>query len=157
MAEVRWLKEEEQAVWRELLAFHDALTGRLDHELQSAVGLSLADYEVLVHLSEAPDASLRMAELASLCSRSPSGLTRRVDRLAASGLVERQPCEEDGRGWFAVLTPEGRRQLERAAPVHVQGVRRWLFDPLAEAAGPSVAGLASGLAALRRAFDAPRV
>jgi len=156
MAEVRWLNSEEQAVWRDLLAFHDALITRLDHELQAAVGLSLADYEVLVHLSEAPESSLRMAELASLCSRSPSGLTRRVDRLAASGLVGREPCVEDGRGWFAVLAPEGRRQLELAAPIHVDGVRRWLFDPLAEAAGPSVASLASGLAALRRGFDMPR-
>jgi DNA-binding MarR family transcriptional regulator len=154
MAEVRWLTDLEQTVWRDLLALHDTLTARLDHELQAEVGLSLADYEVLVHLSEAPGSSLRMAELATLCARSPSGLTRRVDRLARTGLVKRQPCEADGRGSFAVLTPEGRLQLERAAPVHVRGVRRWFFDPLATS-GPAVEGLAAGLSALRHSIDVP--
>jgi DNA-binding MarR family transcriptional regulator len=151
---VHWLTDREQAVWRDLLAFHDALTARLDQELHSAAGLSLSDYEVLVHLSEAPGSSLRMAELALRCSRSPSGLTRRVDRLGRSRLVSRQPCEDDGRGWFAVLTPEGRRLLEAAVPVHAEGVRRYLFDPLREAAGPSVEGLAAGLATLRAAIGA---
>jgi DNA-binding MarR family transcriptional regulator len=148
VVEVRWLNDEEQAVWRDLLAFQNALTSRLDRELHAAVGLGLNDYEVLVHLSEAPDGSLRMADLAARCARSPSGLTRRVDRLARAGLVSRQPCLEDGRGWFAVITPEGRERLEQAAPVHVAGVRRYLFDPLGAATSSSVKGLAEGLAAV---------
>ena len=154
MTEVPWLTDREQTVWRDLLAYHDALTARLDDDLQRATGLSLGDYEVLVHLSEAPNRSLRMAELAARCARSPSGLTRRVDRLARAGLVSRQPCEDDRRGWFAVLSEDGHRRLMAAAPIHVKGVRRYLFDPLREASGPSVEGLGAGLAALRAAMEA---
>jgi DNA-binding MarR family transcriptional regulator len=152
VAEVQWLTEGEQRVWRSLLAFQAALLGRLDHDLQSAHGVSLGDYDVLVSLSEAPEGSLRMAELAARCALSPSGLTRRVDSLARAGLVSRQPCAQDGRGWFAVISDQGRRRLEEAAPVHVAGVRRYLFDGLA---GSSLDSLASGVAALQVALDQP--
>lgn len=110
-------------VWRSFLTGHARVAATLDRELQDEQGLSLSSYEVLVHLSEAPDRRLRMSELAGRASLSRSGLTRLVDRLQSDGLVDRVGCPDDRRGSFAVLTPAGERALERAWPVHVRGVR----------------------------------
>ncbi len=118
------------AAWQGLISTQARLMAALDEELADAHGLSLAEYEVLVHLSDAPEGARRMSELASLALVSPSGLTRRVDGLAAKGLICRQSCPSDRRGSLAVLTEEGRRRLVEAAPTHVAGVRRHLVDRL---------------------------
>jgi DNA-binding MarR family transcriptional regulator len=125
-----WLSESEQQAWRIMVAFHTRLMARLDAELQASESMSLRDYEVLVHLSEAEGSALRMAELAQRLFVTPSGLTRRLDGLVRSGLVRRQVCHQDRRGTLAVLTPKGRAALERAAPAHVASVRRYVFDPV---------------------------
>lgn len=130
MDDAPWLDDVEMAAWRALIGAFSNLTAVLDAELQSAHGLSLAEYEVLVHLSEAPDRRLRMSELAERVHLSPSGLTRRLDGLVTEGLVARYPCPADRRGSFAVLTDEGMRRLEEAAPTHVLGVRHHLVDRL---------------------------
>ena len=130
MAEPLWLDDVEMAAWRSLLRSHAALLARLDRDLHDEHGMSLGEYEVLAHLSEEPEQRLRLAELAERVLISPSALTRRVDRLVQRGWVERQPCRDDARGMFAVLTAEGRQRLEEAAPTHVQGVRCHLVDRL---------------------------
>lgn len=125
-----WLSEREQQVWRRLLSVDGMLQDRLDQELRRAHGLTLGDYGVLVHLSEAEDGSLRMSDLAERLLLSRSGLTRRVDRLVRDGLVARRACPDDGRGSMAELTPAGLELLGAAAPTHVAGVRRYLIDAL---------------------------
>ncbi|MHB1534460.1 MAG: MarR family winged helix-turn-helix transcriptional regulator [Acidimicrobiales bacterium] len=147
-----WLSAEEQRVWRSLLAVQARVIERLDSELRQATGFTLGEFEVLVHLSEAAERSLRMAQLAERVSLTASGLTRRVDSLVRRGLVRRRPCESDGRGAYAELTEAGRAALETTAPVHVAGVRRYLIDAL----GPTgLERLAGGLATVDRALDAP--
>jgi DNA-binding MarR family transcriptional regulator len=106
------------------------LAGRLDSEMQAAHGISLRDYEVLIHLSEADGAAMRMVELADRLVVSPSGLTRRLDGLVRDGLVRRQACLSDRRGTLAVLSAAGRAALEEAAPTHVSNVRRFVFEAL---------------------------
>jgi DNA-binding MarR family transcriptional regulator len=123
----------------------------LDRELRTGTGLTLGEYEVLVHLSEAVGQALRMSELAGRLLLSRSGLTRRIDGLARAGLVARRPCDDDGRGALAALTPEGFARLERAAPVHVAGIRRYLIDPLTGSQG--LAGLARGLSLVEQALE----
>ena len=130
MNETRWLEADEQRLWRAWLRINTRLFARLDAELQAAHDLSMADYEVLVNLSEAPERSLRMAELAERLRLSPSGLTRRLDGLVRDGMVERKKCPSDGRGSLAMLTPDGLALLEATAPTHVAGVRRYFVDPL---------------------------
>ncbi|HEY2303319.1 MAG TPA: MarR family transcriptional regulator [Acidimicrobiales bacterium] len=130
MDQTRWLDADEQHLWRAWIRAHTRMVARLDAELQAAHGLSFADYEVLVNLSEAPERSLRMAELAERLRLSPSGLTRRLDGLVGEGLVERRKCPSDGRGSLARLTDAGFTCLEAAAPTHVAGVRRYFVDPL---------------------------
>ena len=125
-----WLDADEQLTWRTWLRHSLLMFDRLDAELRHAHGIGLADYEILVQLSEAPDQSLRMSDLASLALVSRSRLTHRIDRLVHAGLVERRPCPTDRRGLFAVLSPQGQELLEAAAPTHVAGVRRYAIDPL---------------------------
>jgi len=122
-ATAAWLDETEMEAWQAFLRASVRLMERLDAELGSH-GISLADYEILVHLSAEAAGELRMTELAARTLVSRSGLTRRLDRLVESGLVERRSCPTDRRGVFAVLTTAGRSRLEQAAPTHVEGVRR---------------------------------
>ena len=93
-------------------------------------GLTLGDYEVLVHLSETPQRQMRMCDLARRLRLSPSGLTRRLDGLVRGGLVRRESSEHDRRVMLATLTPKGVEVLTEAAPDHVAGVRRYFLDHL---------------------------
>src|SRR6476660_6571103 len=140
--EVRWLDEPEMAAWKGLVRTTTGLLAVLDNELQAAHGLSLGDYEVLVHLSEEPGRAIRMSELAERLHLSPSGITRRIDGLVKNGFVERRPCPNDRRGSNAVLTPLGLKALGTAAPTHLRGVREYFIDRLDER---QLAELASAL------------
>jgi DNA-binding MarR family transcriptional regulator len=120
----------ELAAWRGMLATHSRVIAALDEDLEREHGLPLGSYEVLLHLAEAPDRSLRMGALADGLLLSRSGLTRLVDRLAARGLVERHSCPDDRRGTFARLTPAGLELFERARPTHLRGVRERFLSHL---------------------------
>lgn len=100
----------------------------IEHDLKRSAGLTFGDYEVLVELSESPERRLRMSELAERTVHSASRLSMRVDRMVKLGLVARERCPEDRRGFFAVLTDDGVARLESAAPGHVDSVRRHLVD-----------------------------
>lgn len=129
----RWLDEDEQRMWRAFLGATRGLMETLDRELQRDAGLPHAYYEILVRLSDAPDHTLRMSELADACGSSRSRLSHAVARLEANGWVRRQGVPNDRRGQLAVLTDQGYDTLAAAAPGHVEGVRRHLFDPLTPA------------------------
>lgn len=133
MTGVRPLTAAELTAWRTFLRAHGAVVRRLDADLERERGLSLADYEVLVHLSDDPDRRLRMSDLAGRVLLSRSGLTRLVDRLERAGLVRRERCPNDARGTFAVLTDGGWRRLEDAYPTHLRGVRDYVIDELSAA------------------------
>lgn len=126
----RWLTEDEQHSWRAWLSASQLLNDRLSRELQARHGFTIADYEILVRLSEVPDRRMRMSELADATLSSRSRLSHQIDRMARAGLVERQVCSDDGRGAFAALTDTGYDQLVLAAPDHVEGVREHLVDQL---------------------------
>jgi len=129
----RWLDDEEQATWRAYLAASRALMDTLDRELQRDAGMPHAYYEILVRLSEAPDHSLRMSDLADAAGASRSRLSHAVARLEEAGWVRREDCPTDRRGQLAVLTDAGLATLAAAAPGHVEGVRTHLFDVLTPA------------------------
>lgn len=126
----RWLSAKEDRAWRGWLAMSDLLRGQIGRDLQTETGLSEADFAVLVYLSEASGARLRMSELGSVLHWSKSRLSHQLTRMEARGLVCREGCPSDARSAFAVLTPCGRREIERAAPLHVESVRRHLIDLL---------------------------
>jgi DNA-binding MarR family transcriptional regulator len=124
------LDDVEMDAWRGLMNAHSRLVSRLDTSLQESQGISLCDYEVLVHLSESSDGRLRMSDLAQRLNLSPSGLTRRLDGLVAVGWVSRSRCSEDRRVSYAVLMPEGKDRADQAAQDHVDQIRRFFVDLL---------------------------
>jgi DNA-binding MarR family transcriptional regulator len=129
----RWLDPDEQRTWRAFLTVQRLLFDRLERQLQHDSGLPHAYYEILVRLSEAPDRTLRMSQLADSSLSSRSRLSHAVARLEAGGWVRRRACAEDRRGSFAELTDAGLAKLEEAAPGHVEAVRADLFDALTPA------------------------
>lgn len=126
----RWLTEDEQRSWRAWLAASLLLQDRLTREMQAQHGLTMADYEILVRLSEVEDRRMRMSDLAEVTLSSRSRLSHQIDRMEKAGFVERQLCADDRRGAFAVLTEQGWATLVAAAPDHVEGVRAHLVDVL---------------------------
>ncbi len=118
------------SAWHALIRAHSKIIRRLEADLETEHGLTLPAYEVLAHLSMAPESRLRMSELAVHAVLTPSGLTRLVDKLAREGLVCRTRCSGDARVVYAVLTPLGRSRLEAAYPTHLRGVREQFIDQL---------------------------
>jgi DNA-binding MarR family transcriptional regulator len=119
-----------QRTWRAFLEASQRLCDELDRELLRDVDMPLAYYQILAMLSEAPQRTLRMSELADRTWSSRSRLSHAVDRLEDRGWVIRSSCPSDKRGSFAVLTDAGMAVLEAAAPSHVESVRRHVFDLL---------------------------
>ena len=117
------LDRDELAAWRGMLRVHAEMTRALDAELTRRHGLPLTSYEVLLFLADAPAGRMRMAELADSVLLSRSGLTRLVDRLEGDGLLRREQCEDDARGWFAAITDRGRAVFDEARRTHLDGVR----------------------------------
>jgi DNA-binding MarR family transcriptional regulator len=126
----RWLDETEQHAWRRLAAVLLKLPSELERQLQRDAGMSHFEYWVIALLSEAPDRTLRLSQLAAQANASLSRLSHVVTRLEERGWVTRQPCPDDARATLAVLTETGWRQVVAAAPGHVETVRRLVFDAL---------------------------
>ncbi len=125
--EPRWLDAEQQRTWRAFLAG----VSRIDAHLELALrpfGLDLAEYEILVNLSEAEHHSLRMSELAEQVRQSRSRLTHTIARMESKDMVIRRSCPSDRRGVIASLTESGYATLVAAAPSHVNSVREVLVD-----------------------------
>lgn len=130
MAEPRWLDERQQRAWRGHLAMQARLHAQLNRRLQADAGLSLADFDVLVALSEKQDGPMRVQELADHLQWEKSRLSHQLSRMGRRGLVERQDCPDDARGAFVVLSAAGRDAIEAAAPAHVAVVQELVFDGL---------------------------
>jgi DNA-binding MarR family transcriptional regulator len=143
--QVKPLTPEEEAAWRALSRAVVVIPRVMEKDLLEAQGLNLTEYAVLLHLSEAPDRSLRMGDLANYASITSGGLTRVVDRLSGQGLVERVRDESDGRGQTAVLTDAGFQRLESAWPTHLASVRRHVIDHLSDL---DLAGFAKAMGAV---------
>jgi DNA-binding MarR family transcriptional regulator len=129
-SDVRWLTVEEERVWRRWLTLNARLSATLQKELQDDAGLSIPDYEVLVHLTDSPAGRIRVTDLARLLQWERSRVSHHATRMESRRLVQRVECAEDGRGAFIVITPQGRAAIEQAAPGHVNTVRRLVFDAL---------------------------
>jgi DNA-binding MarR family transcriptional regulator len=129
-SDVQWLTAQEQRVWRRWLTLNARLSAALHKELQDDAGLSMPDFEVLVHLTDNPEGRIRVTDLARLLQWERSRVSHHVTRMERRRLVQRVECAEDGRGAFIVITPQGRAAIEQAAPGHVKAVRRIVFDAL---------------------------
>jgi DNA-binding MarR family transcriptional regulator len=145
MARTRWLNQREQRAWRAFVLMQRRFGGRLAREIQKDTGLSGADYEVLVNLSEAPEGRMRAFELGRATEWEKSRLSHHITRMADRGLVRRESCPTDNRGAFVVLTEVGRKAIDEAAPRHVEHVRRWFIDSLTPAQLDALAEIAEAV------------
>ena len=129
----KWLDEREERAWRGLLNMYGELRRQVSRQLQQETGLSDADYEVLVNLSEAPRGRMRPFELGRATRWEKSRLSHHLGRMAERGLVVRESCPTDSRGTVVAITPAGRAAIKAAAPKHVDHVRALFLEPLTPA------------------------
>jgi DNA-binding MarR family transcriptional regulator len=133
------LDPEEERLWRALMRVMVLLPKALDDDLLKSTGLTLSEYSVLMHLSEAADRELRMTDLATATALSVSRISRVVDMLQARGWVAKRRHAKDARGSVASLTGEGLRRLESAYPTILLSARRRVVDHLDRASLSGVA------------------
>ena len=124
----RWLDERQAQVWRGFLHMHQHLSAALEVQLTRDARLSVADYEVLVPLSETPGGVIRARELCIEIGWDRSRLSHHITRMEKRGLVVREECADDARGLMIRLTDAGGKAIKGAAPNHVENVRRYFFD-----------------------------
>ncbi|WP_043262700.1 MarR family transcriptional regulator [Streptomyces sp. CT34] len=129
----RWLTDEEMRTWLALASLLLKLPTALDAQLHRDAGVTHFEYGVMANLSEAPERTLRMSELAALTNGSLSRLSQVVGRLEKKGCVRRTPDPSDGRYTLATLTDAGWAKIVETAPGYVEEVRRLVFDPLTKA------------------------
>ena len=134
----KWLTPAEESAWRKYIVASRRMYEALDEDLASH-GLSLSDYEILVHLSDAKDRSLRMSELADKTILSRSRLSHRIKYMEGKGWVERQKCDSDKRGTWAVMTTKGWNAIVKAAPDHVESIRNRFIDQISKADQANIA------------------
>ena len=140
------------SAWRALLNTHASVVGRVEEELAAADLPPLAWYDILWAVRRAPGRQVRMAELADGLTLSRGGVTKLVDRLESAGLLRRERAEDDGRGFYAALTPDGEKMLRRMWPVYARVLRATFVDALSdEEAGV----IAEGLDRAKAAASAP--
>ena len=130
--DVRWLDEAQMESWLAVIGVVMRLPPELDDQLRRDAGLSHFEYGVLARLELSEDRTRRMSDLAYLCNGSLSRLSHVAKRLEDAGLIERFACPTDGRATLARITEPGLERLARAAPGHVELVRRFVFDTLDE-------------------------
>ncbi len=147
--EKAWLEADEQDVWRGFLRMNAWIYDELEHDLRSRDGLSLIEYGILAHLSEAPEQRMRMRDLAETVIVSKSRLSHQIARLERDGHVRRESCEDDRRGLWAVLTDDGATALRAAAPGHATRVRSLMFDRLTSEQVVQLRGIVDALEGAR--------
>ena len=127
---MRWLDEREMRAWRALQSMQLRLVGELGRRLASGSGLSYSDYLVLVVLTESPEGRMRLFELAQALGWEKSRVSHHIARMGDRGLVTKEKCGVDRRGAYVAVTERGRKEIEAAAPGHVNDVRQLFIDRL---------------------------
>ena len=134
-------RQRQHEAWVRFLRAHAALTRQLSADLVAAHGLTINDYEVLLHLARAPDRMLRRVDLTGRVLLTASGITRLLDGLERSALVERVACDTDRRVVYARLTEAGERKLREASRTHVAGIDELFTERFSEEERATLASL----------------
>jgi len=140
-----WLDRPQLRAWIRLVALLELLPAALDAQLRRDAGLNEFEYYVLAMLSEVPDRTLRMTELARQTNATLPRLSHVVSRLEKRGMVERFPRPDDRRATDARLTDAGWATVVEAAPGHVENVRRLVIDALTEEQVDQLAAIGDAL------------
>ncbi len=131
--EPNWLSKEEEKAWRGFMALRNGLIGHLARQLAQDSGITEAEFEVLVVVSEAPGQRIRSRDLGKALNWERSRLSHQITRMEERGMVAREQCENDARGFDVVLTKAGLKAIQAAAPKHLEAVRHCFIDLLSPA------------------------
>ncbi|WP_424398497.1 MarR family winged helix-turn-helix transcriptional regulator [Mycobacterium sp.] len=145
-----WLDDDQQQAWRHVVGLFMTLPGAIDSDLQRNAGMTLYEYLVLASLSEAPDGTLQMSDLAHRANSTLSRLSHVISRLEKRGWVVKRPCENDRRASTVVLTAAGKKKIHGAAPGHAELVQQLVVEPLSAA---QLRHLGEAAAAVVQAID----
>lgn len=129
----RWLSDDQQELWQELLTVVIALPTLLDRQLTRDSGLSNYEYSVLARLSMSDERTMRLSELAAVCNCTLPRLSKVMARFEQQAWVTRRPDPENGRFTLGTLTDLGMEKVIDIAPGHVERVQQLVFDPLTPA------------------------
>jgi DNA-binding MarR family transcriptional regulator len=152
MSAVSEVSAEEWQVWRTFYAMRRQLDRALENQLQTDAGISSPDYEILLAIFESPGRQLRSRDLAELIGWEKSRISHQVTRMVSRGLLERRECEDDLRGTWVGITPDGRRAALGAMRKHVSTIRSIFFDALSP---EELAALSSASVKVLEAIDPP--
>ena len=144
----RWLDEDERQAWLALAGVVTLLPTALDSQLMRDSGMSSFEYLVMAGLSEQPDRTLQLKQLSIFANGSLSRLSHVITRLEKRGWLVRRQDPSSGRIKLATLTDEGYRQVTKAAPAHVEEVRRLVFDALTPEQVHALTEIASAIGAV---------
>jgi len=139
------LSSDEQQTWRAYLRMQTRLSARLNRQLLADSHLSLADYDVLMALTDVPEGRMRVGDLVRSVDWEQSRLSHHLARMQRRGLVHRDDCAADRRGAYIVLTVAGRRAAEQAGPAHEGAVHALLFDALTPQELVTLRGIVDGV------------
>ena len=140
--EPNWLSKEEEKAWRGFVALRIGLVGHLARQLAQDSGITEAEFEVLVVVSEAPGQRIRSRDLGKALNWERSRLSHQITRMEERGMVAREQCENDARGFDVVLTKAGLKAIQGAAPAHLEGVRHCFIDLLTPAQMKTLSSIA---------------
>jgi DNA-binding MarR family transcriptional regulator len=115
--------------WLALIRTHAQLWDKTETQMRHDSGLTMPRYDVLMQL-DMSGGQLGLSDLASTIVLSPSGLSKLLDRMEASGLIRRQPDPSDARSTFATITPRGRSLVRTARVKHHEWLQRAFGDAL---------------------------
>jgi len=140
--ESKWLSGDEEKAWRGFVALRIGLVGYLARQLAQECGITEAEFEVLVVVSEAPGQRIRSRELGKALNWERSRLSHQIARMEERGMVAREQCENDARGFDVLLTKVGLKAIQAAAPKHLEAVRHCFIDLLTPAQMKALANIA---------------
>jgi DNA-binding MarR family transcriptional regulator len=119
-----------ELVWEGISRAHCTMAAAIEKDMLPKAGIALGWYEVLSHLSQAPDGRLRFQDLARVVGISDSGASRRLNQMLKAGLIERISCPSDRRGVYAHMTAKGKTTYAKAHAVFVHSLERNLANQL---------------------------
>ena len=122
--------EQDRDLWRSFFVMRRQLELTLERRLNADAGISNADFEILVSLSEAPTNRLRAGQIGDIIGWEKSRVSHQITRMEQRGLVRREECDDDARGVWIVLTADGSAAVQAAATDHSAALREHFFDVL---------------------------
>lgn len=156
MQEPRWLSDEEQALWRLMLVANRKVSRVIEDALQRNCGLTASEFAVLVTLEEGEEAHMRLRDVSSALDWDRSRTSHQITRMERRGLVAKGPCGGDARGVLVSITDKGRARLQGAASIHVESVRRVLFDEFTPGDVAQLTGLLAKICGVDEAYASLR-